>query len=544
MNAVSAVFFNLEVRVFSMQETRHNGPFKERFAQHIDFQAQLFRKLDPEGKALNAIHCENVARRLFNNGADEDTVFAALLHNLTTEHFGHDRMPDLKHVLQSHGSWNRTQVASRSFTKSFNRAMDIVKSYRQIVEDAGSEVNVSFALAIEDQNKLKASLLRVADLCDRLDVSDPRKVDVAEHVYVPWANVLGFIRLSESLGEKIVKTRDPIAYKKIKSQLDSYTKNEKVKRSFTELKTVLGNRLRSEGIDALLEPRGESGLKSVYSIYRKMKKYQLPVGNEDFDHDVGLMHDLFGLRVRVVTTRNETEEDAKRKLGRVVEILHELDSDDESRMKISKVAGIDDYVENPKPSGYQAIHVPVRFGRQGLPGEIHLVTDEMHYQNEYGIPSSHLWYKLRNLEDPLRAKLVSINENLSRGVAVEDLFETQVPMVKIRLHTPSGEVNRVEVPRKATAADVWFYLNLPKVIEATLNPRKPLGLSGAVINGRKADLHKPLYGGEDVMFSLGSQPMPKEKITALLGRVTTAQAENALKEMLETSVAASKRKRK
>lgn len=520
-----------------MPEAKLSAEFRERFAPHLDFQERLFKRLDPEGTTLIVSHCRAVAHHLFENGVDEDTVFAALLHNLKAEHlFVHS--PDITHVLQSRGAWNepKGEITPKAFKAACMRALDIVKSYRQIVDDAGTQVNVSFALAVEDESKLKASLLRVADLRERLDISDPRKIDVAEHVYVPWADALGFVKLRDDLGEQIVKTRNPVAYAKIKRQLDAFAQNQKAQRAFTELKTVLGKRLDAAGIAAYLEPRGENGLKSVYSIYRKMADYHLPVGNEDFDPDVKLMHDLFGLRVRVITTRRDTEAGVNRKLNRVMEIIRELDAENKSGVKISKFAEIDDYVSNPKPSGYSAIHVPVRFGgSHDLPGEIHLVTDEMHDRNEFGIPSSHLWYKLRDLEDPLRARLVSLNESLSKGVPINNLFKTEVPTVKIRLVMPLGETNYVEVPSKATAADVWFYLNLPDVVESSLNPKKKLYLSGVSVNKKKADLSKTLNGGENVMFTLSAQPLGADKIKTLLGKVTTAQAENAFNAMLSAS---------
>ena len=49
----------------------------------------------------------------------------------------------------------------------------------------------------------------------------------------------------------------------------------------------------------------------------------------------------------------------------------------------------DDYISNPKPSGYQALHTAVK-GPGGIPMELQIKTSSMHDLAEYGFyQSSH-----------------------------------------------------------------------------------------------------------------------------------------------------------
>ncbi|KAK9272431.1 hypothetical protein L1049_002804 [Liquidambar formosana] len=117
-----------------------------------------------------------------------------------------------------------------------------------------------------------------------------------------------------------------------------------------------------------------SRLKSLYSIYSKMKR-----------KDVGInkVYDARALRVIVGDKNGTLHGPAVQCCYSLLDIVHRLWTPIDGEF--------DDYIVNPKPSGYQSLHTAVQ-GPDSSPLEVQIRTQRMHEYAEHGL-AAHWLYK-------------------------------------------------------------------------------------------------------------------------------------------------------
>ncbi|GIL88625.1 hypothetical protein Vretimale_17232 [Volvox reticuliferus] len=115
-------------------------------------------------------------------------------------------------------------------------------------------------------------------------------------------------------------------------------------------------------------------LKSLNSVYRKMVRKKVAVAQ---------VYDSRALRVIVDDAEGSSLQEAVEVCYRLVGAVHSI-------WKPIK-REFDDYIANPKQSGYQALHTAVR-GPGGIPMEVQIKTSSMHELAEYGA-AAHWVYK-------------------------------------------------------------------------------------------------------------------------------------------------------
>eukprot|EP00899_Mesostigma_viride_P011478 jgi/Mesvir1/20330/Mv19921-RA.1 len=133
-------------------------------------------------------------------------------------------------------------------------------------------------------------------------------------------------------------------------------------------------------------------VKSLYSAHKKMKR-----------KGVGLdkVYDARALRVVVGDAGGEMHADAVEGCYRLLGVVHNL---------WWPVYGeYDDYIVNPKPSGYQSLHTAV-LGPGGAPLEVQIRTRSMHNYAEYG-SAAHWVYKESYVEPGEASSLVTCYAN-------------------------------------------------------------------------------------------------------------------------------------
>jgi GTP pyrophosphokinase len=179
-------------------------------------------------------------------------------------------------------------------------------------------------------------------------------------IYVPVAHRLGMGLIRKELEDLAFPYVYPAEYKKVCDLLEKNTK--KTKELLERERKILQKRLAESG---LITFHTSYRVKGLYSLYHKLKRKEW-----DIEH----VYDLLAMRIVV-----ENIEDCYRAMG----IVHDIWRPMPKRIK--------DYINLPKPNGYQSIHTTV-ITKAGTILEIQIRTQKMHHESEYGV-AAHIIYK-------------------------------------------------------------------------------------------------------------------------------------------------------
>jgi GTP diphosphokinase / guanosine-3',5'-bis(diphosphate) 3'-diphosphatase len=264
-------------------------------------------------------------------------------------------------------------------------------------------------------------------------------------IYAPLAGRLGTARVESELEDLAFEILEPDKYAWALSLIEVESKQW---RSYVErVCDVLRKEMASIGLNAEVSGR----VKHLYSFYQKLQRnsweFERPGEADSSAPDLGQIHDLIAFRILV-----ESTPDCYLVLGHV----HGLWKPKEGRIK--------DFVANPKPNGYSALHTTVFCLDEQLV-EIQIRTFSMHEMAEYGV-AMHWHYKdvgdrasasakellawLHQLADWQRDLRSSTSSDAEFVEAVkDDIFEEQ-----IFVFTPKGEVK--DLPVGSTPLDFAY----------------------------------------------------------------------------------------
>jgi GTP pyrophosphokinase len=179
-------------------------------------------------------------------------------------------------------------------------------------------------------------------------------------IYVPVAHRLGMGRIRKELEDLAFPYVHPEEYARVVKILEARAK--KSEEVLERERKNLQKRLAESGLKNF---QTSHRVKGLYSLYHKLKRK---------DWDIDDVYDLLAMRIIV-----ESVEDCYQAMG----VVHTLWRPLPKRIK--------DYINFPKPNGYQSIHTTVISGT-GKIFEIQIRTQKMHQEAEYGI-ASHIMYK-------------------------------------------------------------------------------------------------------------------------------------------------------
>ncbi|HAE84055.1 MAG TPA: hypothetical protein DCK85_11750 [Ktedonobacter sp.] len=291
--------------------------------------------------------------------------------------------------------------------------------------------------------------LHAMRLITRGNLSVPHSTDQQEklamaletrEIYAPLAGRLGMSLVESELEDLAFEILEPDKYAWVQSQVELERKQWS---SYVErVCTILRDEMATIGLKAEISGR----VKHLYSFYKKLLRDGVEFEQQS-DLDISQIHDLLAFRILV-----ETTPDCYVALGHV----HSLWKPKEGRIK--------DFIANPKPNGYSALHTTV-FCLDDRLAEIQIRTFAMHEMAEYGV-AMHWHYKdvgdrasasakellswLRQLADWQR-DLRSSNASDAEFVEAvkDDIFEEQ-----IFVFTPRGEVK--DLPVGSTPLDFAY----------------------------------------------------------------------------------------
>ena len=398
-------------------------------------------------------HCIAAADISVDIGLDEDSIIAALLHDVIED----------------------TSLTHDDIAKQFGTAVaDIVEGVTKLTrvqytskEDEQAENLRKMLLAMSKD--IRVILIKIADRLHNMrtmayqspDKQKSKSLETME-IYAPIAHRLGMQRAKWELEGLSLQYLDPEGYKEITDNLTR--RMPELERFMDSMKAKIQTRLEAEGVQCTIYCR----IKHVYSIYRKMFAQKL---------DINGIFDLCAFRVIV-----DSIPDCYNVLG----IIHDMFKPVPGRFK--------DYISTPKPNMYQSVHTTV-IGSEGIPFEVQIRTWEMHYTAEYGV-AAHWKYKmgasantaLRDGDETTFAWVRRLLESQQESDASDFFYNMKVDMFadEVFVFSPKGDV--INLPAGATPID--FAYN----IHSDIGNR----MVGAKVNGRIVTYDYVLQNGDIV----------------------------------------------
>ncbi|MEO8059659.1 MAG: bifunctional (p)ppGpp synthetase/guanosine-3',5'-bis(diphosphate) 3'-pyrophosphohydrolase [Burkholderiales bacterium] len=322
-------------------------------------------------------------------------------------------------------------------------------------------------------------------------------------VFAPLANRLGIWQIKWELEDLSFRFLEPESYQQVARLLDE-TRVEREHR-VEAFRQHLADDLAAHGLRAQVQGRP----KNIYSIWKKMQGKGL-----DFER----VFDVRAVRVVVPEVAG-----CYAVLGRV----HEL---------FKAVAGeLDDYIERPKPNGYQSLHTVV-LDAGGRSVEVQIRTPAMHEHAEHGV-AAHWAYKDAgakgyagvSADADLSATVAEARKAVLRQLlAWERDFTEQGAAAsgaagaaaeeRIYVFTPGAAV--VELPAGATPIDFAY------TVHTDLGHR----CRGAKVDGVMVPLNTPLQCGQTVEVTTIKEGGPSlDWLNAELGYLKSSRSKTKVR---------------
>ena len=316
------------------------------------------------------IHPLNVAYILARIGLDDNTICAALLHDVVEDTDVTNE--DLKDIFGTEVAEMAAGVTKLSSIQFATVEEKQVENYRRMFLAMGKDIRViliKLADRLHNMRTLKY-LKRDRQIANAKETLE---------LYAPLANRLGLYSIKAELEDLGFKYMYPEKYYEL---VESINKKKDERLSFIDkIMDDIRVQLKKQRVDAEVTGRA----KHLYSIYRKMKR-----DNSTIDQ----IYDLFAMRIIVNSVK-----DCYSALG----VVHEMYSPMPGRFK--------DYIAVPKPNMYQSIHTTL-LGEKGTPFEVQIRTWDMHKVAEYGI-AAHWAYKEANFLGRGKKNVVVTEDKLS-----------------------------------------------------------------------------------------------------------------------------------
>lgn len=426
------------------------------------------------------MHPLAVSKILAELGLDEETIAAALLHDLLED------TTCLREDLQA------------EFGETVARLVEGVTKLSQIPfkDEHSYQIENLRKMFLVMAHDIRVVLIKLADRLHNMRTIDylPRekRERIAKEtlqIYAPLAHRLGIHRIKWELEDLSFKVLNPEMYETISNYVMKTRKEREL--YIEEVKKVLLSELEKLGINAVVQGRP----KHFYSIYQKMKKKNLSL-NE--------VMDLHAVRV-IVNTVTECYT--------VLGVVHSL---------WRPIPGhFDDYIAMPKSNMYQSLHTTV-VGPGGEPLEVQIRTWDMHRVAEYGIAAHWRYKEGKRKIDSIEQKISWFRSLLDwqKDVISVDEFREGIEaelsdIDEVYVFTPKGDI--LALPKGSTPVDFAYAIHTD-VGNACV---------GAIVNNRIVPLDYQLQHGDIVRILTSSHGAPSRD---WLNFVKTSRAKTKIKQ--------------
>ncbi len=303
------------------------------------------------------IHPLTVAKYAVQIGLDQVSVISALLHD-TVEDCGVEISEieklfgiDVAYIVD--GLTNIKNLTDKEVAGE-------IDNFRKMILKASDDIRI---VLIKLCDKLH-NLYTIAAFDFEKQIRSAKKV---KRIWEPISEYLGIIAIKREFQNITFKILEPVEFAKAEIVYKNYVEDKiaKAEEFKVELEELLQEyNLQNYKIDFRVESLG--------SFYDKLKRSSNSLSN--ITYDIMKVLDIFAFRILVIDIIS------------CYEVLGLINSNFEFIKE-----QLDDYIVNPKKSGYKSLHTTLKY--QNLYIEIQIKTYEMHEYNEFG-PASHIAYKL------------------------------------------------------------------------------------------------------------------------------------------------------
>ncbi len=371
-------------------------------------------------------HSVSVAATLVDLRLDPVTVAAALLHDVAEdtgvtlkevqEHFG----PEITALVGGVTKLGKIEWMSREERQAEN--------LRKMFLAMASDIRIVLI-------KLADRLHNMRTIQFLPEWKQRRTSQETLDIYAPLAERLGIGTMQRELEDLAFAVLQAEPFQEIKNQL---AQAEATRSQFLEqVAETLHRELNRAGVKVGRESM-TARPKHVYSIWRKMQRPKYA------GQPVARIYDRLGVRAIV---------DDVKECYAALGVVHSL---------WKPIPGeFDDYIANPKTSGYQSLHTTVIY--EGEPLEIQIRTMQMHREAEHGIAAHWKYKEGKPSEKEFEQKLSWLRHLLDWQSELQDA-RTFVQSVKLDLFqnevfvfTPKGDV--IDLPSGATPVDFAYRIH-------------------------------------------------------------------------------------
>ncbi|MCX8492256.1 MAG: RelA/SpoT family protein [Cyclobacteriaceae bacterium] len=315
------------------------------------------------------------------------------------------------------------------------------------------------------------------------------------YLYAPLAHRLGLNAIKTELEDLYLRFTDSPVFEEITNKIaeTKASRNRFIKQFILPIKEELDKL----GVNYEIKSRP----KSVFSIYNKMRKQNIP-----FEE----VYDLFAIRV-IIDTPVDQE---KSYCWQVYSVVTDYYTPNPDRLR--------DWISTPKGNGYESLHTTV-MAKNGQWVEVQIRTLRMDEIAEKGY-AAHWKYKdnAAKYESNLEKWLVRVRETLEKQdlTALEfvDDFRGNLFSEEVFVFTPKGELKTL--PTGATALDFAFDIHTDIGAKCL----------GAKVNQKLVPINHVLKNGDQIEILTSAKQKPNED---WLRFVISPKAKSKIKELLK-----------
>lgn len=420
-------------------------------------------------------------------GLGPTSIVAALLHDVVED-----------------TDWELEDI-EREFGQKVMQIIDGLTKISGVFDYGSSQQAENFRkMLLTLSDDVRVILIKIADRLNNMRTlgSMPRhkQLKIASetmYLYAPLAHRLGLYTIKSELEDLYLKYTDTDTYNFIIEKINEtrLSRNKSIKSFIAPLE----EELTSQGFKFTIKGRP----KSVYSIYNKMKKQNIP-----FEE----VYDLFAVRI-IVDTEMENE---KADCWQVYSLVTDYYRPNPDRLR--------DWISTPRSNGYESLHTTA-MSHTGQWVEVQIRSQRMDDIAERGY-AAHWKYKDKEavtsktptgLDDWITQVRTLLESNDGSAIEFMDDFRGNLFHDEVFVFTPKGDLK--VMPIGATALDFAFEIHTEVGAKCI----------GAKVNQKLVSISHKLKNGDQVEILTSSKQKPTED---WLNQVVTSRAKAKIKDAL------------